>query len=97
MNDHELFFLFIQYVIQVTTLTLDYNLPNGKPLPPHYEDLYYQLYKILESGVLEEWSIEQPQQEIPVQTDLFSAITSVEGAEKQDGTLIDPTKSKEKT
>jgi len=97
MNDHKQFDHFLKKCYEVLHLHFRHYLPLGKPEPLIYSDVLYELYKIYDSGSLEEMSKEPVIEEEVKQLDFLSALfeerattMSVNG----DGTLFDQPKSK---
>ena len=72
MTDNESFDHFIKKVYEVLHLHLKHYMPVGKPEPLYYRDVLYEVYKIYDSGVLEELSKEPIMSEEVKQLDLLS-------------------------
>jgi len=74
MNENELFYLELKRWHEMLTMTFKYYIPNGKPLPPQYEEAFFYLWKISESGTIEWLNKEPLTQDLPIQVDLFSSL-----------------------
>jgi len=104
MNEHELLLSELKKWHEMLTMTFKYYIPNGKSLPAAYEEAFFHLYKISQSGVIEWLSKEPLTQDLPIQVDLFSSL--MPKAEKPDNltdkdpsaqNLEIPEQTKEKT
>ena len=98
MNENELFLLEMKKWHEMLTMTFKYYIPNGKPLPPQYEEAFFYLYKISESGSIEWLNKEPLSQDLPIQIDLFTSLTadvSDKSPDNGDGTDIGDNKLKE--
>ncbi len=74
MNEHELFLSEMKKWHEMLTMTFKYYIPNGKSLPPSYEEAFFHLYKISADGVIEWLSKEPLTEDLPIQVDLFSSL-----------------------
>lgn len=92
MTDNERFRHFCKKFHEVLHLSFNHYEPLGKPLPPHYYDVFYEIYKIFDSGVLDELAREPISEEIVQQLDIFDLLTKSQ--KESGGTLFDPPKAK---
>lgn len=78
MEDDKGFNHFLLKINERLTLMYTHHIPNGKDLPNSYRDMLFELYRIYDSGVLEDISREplaKPEQDkLKGQPDLFSTI-----------------------
>ena len=98
MTDNEKTFHGAKKLYEVMHLTLKHYLPQGKPLPESYRDAWYEIFKIVDSGVLEEITNEPIIEEEVKQLDMLGLLfkeMSADMADKDNGTEVD--KEKEKT
>jgi len=98
MNENELFYLELKRWHEMLTMTFKYYIPNGKPLPPQYEEAFFYLWKISESGSIEWLNREPLSQDLPIQVDLFTSLTdNVTDKDPSAQNLEIPKQTKEKT
>ena len=84
MNENELFLLEMKKWHEMLTMTFKYYIPNGKPLPPQYEEAFFYLWKISESGSIEWLNREPLSQDLPIQVDLFSSLIPKTNVEEEE-------------
>ena len=93
MNNEEHFNHFLKKVHEKLFLHFRHYIPMGKPEPESYAQLFFQLFKIYESGVLEEMTSEPVMEKEILQLDIFEHMTPDEVADKQPvqevGTMFD--------
>ena len=102
MTEFDSFDHFIRKRYEVYRLYFKHYLPQGKPLPNYYRDVFYEDFKLWESGALEELNKEPMVQETVEQLGLFKPLPkrSLFDMTKRpvylNGPLIDKDKPKEK-
>ena len=97
MTDNDRFDHFLKKFYEVLHLHFRHYLPLGKPEPIYYRDIFYELYKIYYSGVLEEMSKEPIVSEEVKQLDFLTELLIEHAdsvAENWSGTLFDQEKVK---
>ena len=85
MNENERIDHFMKKFYEVLHLHFRHYLPNGKPEPPHYRDVLYEVYKIYFNGNLEELSQEPLMEEEVKQLDMLTLLFSDKTTEKDNG------------
>lgn len=75
MNDEQQYFHFLKKVMEVLTLILDHNIPNGKAIPDSYRDILHALYKVYYNGEIDNLANEPLHIPDPVQVPLFPTTT----------------------
>jgi len=76
MTDNDSFNHFMKKCYEILHLHFRHYLPVGKPEPLLYREFFFELYKIYDSGVLEELSQEPILEEEVKQLDFLSAFFS---------------------
>ena len=93
MTDNELFEHFLKKVYEVLHLHYKHYMPQGKPEPILYRDVFYHLYKIYDSGVLEELSKEPILEAEVKQLDMLASLFEIENKTNwqisPNGTILD--------
>ena len=74
MTDSDRFNHFLKKCYEILHLHFKHFMPQGKPEPVHYRDFFYQIYKIYDSGVLEELCKEPIMEEEVRQLDILSIL-----------------------
>ena len=69
-------------------------IPLGKPLPESYRDMSFQLFKIFDSGVLEDMTQEPILEDEVKQLDMLTMFFSANASDNGDGTDVDNTSEK---
>jgi len=95
MSDIKRFDHFLKKVYEGLHLHFRHYMPLGKPEPIWYRELFYQIYKLYDSGILEEISKEPVIDEEVQQLDMFQQqIKLTDSQNKQLGTELDKDKTK---
>lgn len=89
MTDPEQFDHFLRKIHEKLFLHFRHFLPMGKPEAESYTELFYQLYKIYDSGVLGDLGDEPILEQEVKQLDIFTHMETDKTSESQEGTMFD--------
>jgi hypothetical protein len=97
MSDVKPFDHFMRKLYEVLHLHHRHYLPQGKPEPLYYREVFYELFKVYDKGVLEEMSqepiIEEEVKQLDMLTIFFQENSDIM-ADKGNGTDVDQEKEK---
>lgn len=87
MTEFDSFEHFIKKFYEIFHLYFKHYLPQGKPCPEYYRDVFYEMYKLWDCGKLPELTKEPIVEEVVFQMELFKTLPNSQLP--LDGTMIE--------
>jgi len=95
MTDNERNWHLAKKLYEVQHLTFRHFIPLGKPFPDSYFEIWREIFKIIDSGVLDNFLQDPILEDEVKQLDIFTHLSPDTLADKSNGTPIDKKESDE--